>query len=172
MSPASEQSPHAWHFCDLDTGYAPRRPKAIARDEAADDSKQLADWAIESGVDLMCVTHRLPDGTQTYVLRALGMQVREISARDLRNFDRMIAEGRLPEGRPVGELLMHFDNESQQLVPDANAAFLFVTREGSMGVIETTDRITATGDLRGLASSPRGVGFHKGVRFDLKEIIP
>ena len=78
------------------------------------------------------------------MLRALGMKVREINPRDLRNLDRLIAAGTLPEGRPVGELLMHYDTKSQQFVPDANAAFLFITREGNMGVIETTDRVTRT----------------------------
>ena len=121
----------------------------------------------------MCVTHRSPDGTETYVLRALGMKVREIDSRDLRNLDKLIAAGKLPEGRPVGELLMHYDAKSQQLVPDANAAFLYITREGSMGVIETTDRVTRTADLTGRPSGPSpGVGFHTGVRFNLKAIIP
>ena len=107
------------------------------------------------------------------MLRALGMKVREINPRDVRNLDKLIAAGTLPEGRPVGELLMHYDAKSQQLVPDANAAFLFVTREGNMGLIETTDRVTRTADLTGIAGSPSpGVGFHKGVRFNLKAIIP
>jgi hypothetical protein len=132
------------------------------------------DWASQRGVDLMCIIHRSPDGTEIFVLRALGMKVREISARDLRNLDRLIAAGTLPEGRPVGELLMHYDTEAEQYVPDANAAFLFVTREGNMGLVETTDRITRTADLTGLPSTPSsgGVGFHKGVKFNLKAIIP
>ena len=154
LSPAIEEGQHAWHFYDLDTGYRPNWPTRIPRDEASRDSKQLADWASQSGVDLMCITHRSPDGTETYVLRALGMKVREIDSRDLRNLDRLIAAGTLPEGRPVGELLMHYDAKSQQLVPDANAAFLFITREGNMGLIETTDRVTRTADLTGSAATP------------------
>jgi hypothetical protein len=174
LSPAIQEGQHAWHFYDLDTGYRPSWPTQTPRDEASRDAQQLADWALQCGVDLMCITHRSPDGTETYVLRALGMKVREINPRDLRNLDKLIAAGTLPDGRPVDELLMHYDTESQQLVPDANAAFLFVTREGSMGLIETTDRVTRTADLTGLASgnSTPGVGFHKGVRFNLKAIIP
>jgi hypothetical protein len=145
----------------------------IPRDEASRDAKELANWASENGVDLMCITHRSPDGTDTYVLQALGMKVQEISARDLRNLDTLIAAGALPEGRPVDQLLMHYDSKSQQLVPDANAAFLFITREGNMGLIETTDRVTRTANLSGSPSGPPpGVGFHKGVRFNLKAIIP
>jgi len=122
----------------------------------------------------MCIPYRSSNGTETYVLRALGMKVREISPRDLRNLDKLIAAGTLPEGRPVAGLLIHYDTESQQLVPNANAAFLFITREGSMGVIETTDRITRTADLTGnpVGAPSGGVGFHKGVQFNLKTIIP
>jgi 5-hydroxyisourate hydrolase-like protein (transthyretin family) len=173
LSPALEAGPHAWHFCDLDTGLGPKWPARISRDEASRDLKRLTDWASRSGVDLMCVTHRSPDGAETYVLRALEMKVREINPRDYRNLDKLIAAGTLPEGRPVGELLMHFDTKSQRFVPDANAVFLYITREGSMGVIETTDRVTRTANITGIATGPpAGVGFHLGVRFNLKEIIP
>ena len=174
LSPAIQEGQHAWHFFDLDAGYRLNWPARIPKVEASRDAKELAEWASQNGVDLMCITHRAQDGTETYVLRALGMKVREIDARDLRNLDTLIAAGTLPEGRPVGELLMHYDAKSEQLVPDANAAFLFITREGSMGVIETTDRITRTADLTGIAASPSsgGVGFHKGVQFNLKAIIP
>jgi hypothetical protein len=172
LSPAIQGGLHAWHFFDLDTGYRPKWPTNIPKVEASRDTKQLAEWASQNGVDLMCITHRSPDGTETYVLRALGMKVWELNPRDFRNLDRLIAAGMLPDGRPVGELLMHYDTQSQQFVPDANAVFLYVTREGSIGVIETTDRITRTADITGMASSPPGVGFFKGVMFNLTAIIP
>jgi len=167
LSPAIPEGQYVWDSLDVDTGYPPKLPARIPRDEPARDLKQLADWASQSGADLICVNHRLPDGTETCVMRALGMQVREIDSRDLRNLDRLIAARTLPEGRPVvGELLMHYDSKSQQLVPDANAAFLFITREGNWGVIEITDRFARD------ASPPPGGGGRPGVRFNLKEIIP
>ena len=179
LSPATQEGQYAWHACDLDAGSGANWPARIPRDDPARDPKQLAEWASQSGVDLICVTYRSPDGAETYVLRALGMKVREINARDLRNLDRLIAAGTLPEGRPVGDLLMHYDTKSQQFVPDANAAFLFITREGNMGVIETTDRINRTANVSGNATGPppaagpsSGAGSYNGVRFNLKEIIP
>jgi beta-lactamase regulating signal transducer with metallopeptidase domain len=179
LSPATQDGQYAWHACDLDTGVGSNWPAQIPRDDPARDRKQLAEWASQSGVDLICVASRSPDGPETYVLRALGMNVREINARDLRNLDKLIAAGTLPEGRPVGDLLMHFDTKSQQYVPDANAAFLFITREGNMGVIETTDRINRTANLAGNATGPppaagpsSGAGSYNGVRFNLKAIIP
>jgi hypothetical protein len=169
LSPATEEG---WQAVDLDTGYSPRWPARIPRDEAARDAKQLAEWAAESGVDLICVTRRLPDGTETYVLQGLGMTVREINARDLRNLERLLADGKVPEGRPVVDLLMPYDADSRKLVPDANGAFLFITREGNLGIIETTDRVTRTGNVRGQAAPPAGAGFHKGVRFNVRAIVP
>jgi hypothetical protein len=41
-----------------------------------------------------------------------------------------------------------------------------------MGVIEVTDRVTRVADLTGMAGAPAGVGFHKGVRFNLTTIVP
>jgi beta-lactamase regulating signal transducer with metallopeptidase domain len=174
LSPPIQAGEHAWYFYDLDSGYRPNWPNEIPRNETASKSKQLADWAQNKGVDLMCVTHRSPEGKETFVLRAIGMQVREINARQLRDIEGLVSSGRIPEGRPVGELLMHFDEDSKQYVPDANAAFIFITREGNMGIIEVTDRITRTADLTGQAAgmSTGGIGFHKGVQFNLSRIIP
>ncbi|HKI17152.1 MAG TPA: M56 family metallopeptidase, partial [Isosphaeraceae bacterium] len=78
LAPASQEVPHVGYSLDLDTGYGPKWPTWIPRDDPARDPKQLAEWASQSGVDLICVTHRLPDGTATCVLRALGIKVREI----------------------------------------------------------------------------------------------
>jgi hypothetical protein len=173
LSPAIEDGTYAEHFYDLDTGYHRKWPAHIPRDEARFDQKELSDWAAANGVDLMCVTHPSPDGKETFVLRLFGMKAWEISARDLRNIDKLIASGTLPKGHAVSDLLMHYDDASKQLVPDANAAFIFMTREGSMGLIETTDRVTRTAALGGAAGNPRpGVGFHLGVRFNLSSIIP
>jgi 5-hydroxyisourate hydrolase-like protein (transthyretin family) len=173
LSPAIREGQHASHFYDLDTGFQPKWPVNFPRDEARLDQKQLAAWAEENGVDLMCITHRGPDGTETFVLRGFGLTAWEISPRDLRNLDKLIAAGKLPEGREVGELLMHYDAEREQFVPDASAAFLYITRDGSLGLIEITDRVTRTQNLNGLPGPPpAGVGFFLGVRFNLKSIVP
>jgi hypothetical protein len=172
LSPPLEKSKHAWHFMDLDTGYRPKWPADISRNEASQDPQKVVDWAADRGVDLICVIHRGADGTETYVLRALEMKVQEISQRELRNVDKMVSAGNLPAGRPVKDLLIHYDTDLQKPVPGANGAFLFVTKEGNRGLIEITDRVTRTANLTGSAFAPAGVGFHLGVRFNLKEIIP
>jgi hypothetical protein len=172
VATVAEDGKYVTHFLDLDTGYAPKWPEKIPKDEDRLDQKQLAKWAAENGVDLMCVTHHSADGTSTFVLRAFDMKVWEINQRDLRNIDKSIAAGKLPGGPMVADLLMHYDTESKKYVPDANAAFIFVTREGNMGLLETTDRVTRTNVVTGLPGYPPGVGWHKGVRFTVRSIIP
>jgi hypothetical protein len=171
LSPPDEQGRYVNHLMDLDTSLQPGWPKDIPQNEAAIGQEGFSAWAAENGVDLMCVTYTAPDGTESYVLRVFDMQVREIGPRDLRNLERLVRAGTLPEGRPVGELLLHHNAESQTLKPE-NGAFLFVTREGTMGVIEVTDRVTRVADLTGAGGAPAGVGFHKGVRFNLTRIVP
>ena len=79
----------------------------------------------------------------------------------------------IPEGRDVGDLLMHHDDSSKLAVPDANGVFLYVTREGTIGLIETTDRVTQTANLTGMMRPPpAGFGFQKGVRFNYEWIVP
>jgi beta-lactamase regulating signal transducer with metallopeptidase domain len=173
VSPASQEGQHTEYFYDLDTSASPRWPAHIPRDEARFDQKQLADWAAQTGVDLMCVTHRAPDGKRTFVLRSFGMKVWELSERDRRNIDKLIPAGTLPKGHDSGNLLMHYDASAKRFVPDANGAFIFVTREGCMGLIEVTDRVTETANLTGTTGDPPpGVGFKTGVRFNLRSIIP
>jgi hypothetical protein len=173
LSPAAQDGQYTEYFYDLDTGSSPNWPADFPRDESRLDQRQLANWAAKNGVDLMCVTHSAPNGTQTFVLRSFGMKAWEISGRDFRNLEKLIAAGRLPKGHEVGELLMHFDEASKQSVPDANAVLIYITREGNMGLIEITDRVTRTADLSGtMGNPPAGIGFKKGVRFNLKSIVP
>ena len=130
-------------------------------------------WAEENGVDLACVVplagrhHDLCPA----VVRHEGLGDQLARPEEL---DHLIAAGTLPRGRETGELLVHRDEQTGRDVPDANAAFVYVTREGTMGLIETTDRVTRTADLTGLPAGqpPSGVGFKVGVRFNLKWIVP
>ncbi len=173
LSPYTEKGKYVDHFLDLDTGLEPSWPAAISQEEDAADTSELAQWAKRTGVDLMCVIHRSDDGTSTYTLRAFDMGVHEISLWDAENIEKRLASGKIPEGRPVGDLLLHYDTQTKKYVPDANGAFLYVTREGGMGMIHVTDRVTRKRDLTGLPSGNPipGVGFQKGVRITHRVIV-
>lgn len=173
LSPPNQNGQFVVHFYDLDIGCQVKWPAQIARNETPATLEKLSKWAAEQGVDLMCITYRGSDGTETSILKSFGMQVREIDTRQNRNLDRTLKTGVLPEGREIGDLLMHIDPGTRQPAPDENAIFIYKTHEGNLGVIEIVDRITRTADLTGLPGKPaQGVGFHKGVQFNLKQIIP
>lgn len=171
LSPVTEEDPDATYFYDLDTGVARGWPAHIPKDAAHLDEKQLTAWAAENGVDLMCVTQEAPDGSEGFVLRSFGMKVREISRAELKELDKLIAAGKLPEGRAVGDLLTHFDPESNQPVAATKAAFIYVTREGCLGLIEVTDQVTHKMVMPHVSPQP-DYGFYRGVRFNLKSIVP
>lgn len=172
LSPPGEKGKSATYFFDLDTGFQPKWPAHLPRDESQLDQRQLAKWALDNGVDLMCVTHRAPDGTETYVLKSFGLQVQELTELEVQNLDHSLAPGRLPTGRKSGDLLVHHDPATGKPNPAADAAFLYTTRESNQGLIEITDHITRAEDITGRLAAPKGVGFHRGVKFDLKSIIP
>ncbi len=166
LSPPIPEGSHPWHFYDLDIGRRLRWPAEIPRDETARDDQRMADWMSQRGVDLMCVPHRTADGNETYVLRAVGMRVWELSQRELRNFEKLVATEALPHGDPIGELLISRD-------ADAHATFLYVTREGNWGVIEL--RARSAGPAYSLAAPGRaGAGSDPSpvVMFNLTEIVP
>jgi hypothetical protein len=171
LTPVGEE-PAGTCFLDLDTELMPAWPRGIPRDEFPETLALLDAWADENGIDVMCI-RRLEGEVETFVLRTFDAHAREIDRRDARNLDRLLTAGELPRGLPTDEVLMHYDPESQQHVPDANGAFLIETREGGWGLLTVTDRVTQVQNLEGLAGDPpQGVGFYKGVRFDWKAIIP
>ena len=128
-------------------------------------------WASDHGVDLMCVAQPLDDGTVQYVLKGVGLQLWEIDPLDARNIERRLKEGKLPEGRRLDQpALLHFDAKSGKYVAQTGCSFLYLTKDESLGLITITDFITEARDITGMAGAPKGVGFYRGVMFDLEAI--
>ena len=157
LSPPTEQGAH---FLDLDTGLAPDWPAEIPRSDLGAKQEDLALWAAQNGVDLMCVTYQVGD-QNVYALRSFNMRLEEIRPRDAKNIEQFLKRGTLPSGTPVGELLLKLDDKTGRYTT-GNAAFLYQTREGGSGIIELTDQITEARDITGQLFTPEGVGFHKG----------
>ena len=109
LSPPDESGEQ---FLDLDTGLEPEWPKHIPEEKAAEQERELALWAAQNGVDLMCVVYRSPEGIETFALRAFNMRLWEISLRDAEEIEDLVKGGKLPEGKPAGELLLHHDEKS------------------------------------------------------------
>lgn len=169
VSPADETNPYATRLLDLDTGLSPAWPSNVPATEEGARSPELLAWAREHGVDLTCVIRTSSSGKPEYVLRPIDLQVVRISPQDARNLEKRMKLGEVPKGTPAGEFLGLDDATA-----DGKPSFLYVTKEGSHGMIEITDLITRTQDLTGTPSgmAPRGTGFHRGVQFDHHEIVP
>jgi len=167
LSPPAESGAH---FYDLDTGLSPDWPEEFPRDEKSLDHARLSLWAAQNGVDLMCVTYEI-DGQSVFALRAINMRLQEISRRDAKDLESFLKRGNLPSGRPAGELLLHLDEKTGRYGIE-NGAFLYTTREGGLGVIDVTDQITEARDITGQIFTEKGVGFHKGVKFNHSRIVP
>jgi hypothetical protein len=172
VSPPAEPGEHVWHFIDLDTGRRPNWPKHIPRDEATLDFAELEKWAREVGADLMCVSYTDPDGAEVFALRGLDLKAVELTEREVGDLEENLAAREPPKGRPTGDLLIHADPETRESTANVNAAFLYTTREGTHGLIETTDRVVRTADLTGMPAggAPAGVGFRRGVKLDWKPL--
>jgi hypothetical protein len=60
-------------------------------------------------------------------------------------YDKIESERRaekLPDlGRPAGELLIDYDPATKSYHPENKATFLFVTREGTTGILQLTDLV-------------------------------
>lgn len=174
LSPLTERGKYANYFIDLDTGEEPRPPQPFVTAGAALTEAEVAAWAAEQGIDLMCVSTTTADGKPLLALRAIGMQVREISPSELRNLDRILATGKLPEGRPIGDLLIHVDPETKRQDPSVDGAFLVTTKEGSLGLIETRMHGGGRSGVMMLTDPnavPAGPG-PRSVMFDMHEILP
>lgn len=172
VTPIGDADQGADFFLDLDTRGRPRWPNSLPHGDNSPDVVAAArKWAAEQGVDLICVPTRNEDGDVVYTLTGIGLQLWEIDPFEAKNIAKRVENGELPEGRQVEGALLHYDPETRQYVSQRESSFLYVTREQGLGVITVTDFVTEARDLTGtFGAPPRGVGFHRGVRFNYQTI--
>ncbi len=160
------------YFLDLDTGRTIAWPKSLAQGDSSPSAiKQVTDWAAKEGADLICLGYDEESKQSPFVLRGIGMQLWEIDPLDAGNIGKRVEQGELPQGEKIDDgLLMHFDAKTNQRFPKVGSSFLYLSREDGLGVITITDFVTQARDITGMFLAPKGVGFHRGVRFDWKTI--
>jgi hypothetical protein len=166
-------------FYDLDTGRRMGLPKAL---QAIQDDPHRLDkiqaWAAREGFDLMGTYYRVSGREQPHhAIRGLGLTAWEIDAERYQTIDTEITQPEpLKIGRPAGGLLLHFDEQRSDYDPVAKAAFLFVTREGTYGVLLVGVEVLDTNVKLGVPASGEQafnpVGFFKGRRFSMKIVEP
>ena len=144
---ASVHDSDEYCFKDFDTGRVAEWPESLAAlDRNQLDSPELLEWARREGFDAMGVTHT-HEGEESplYCVLPLGMQVWKMTEKEHRALrDSMTGKIPYPRSSPIKLMV------PQRTVPGprdrhyAGDAFLFITREGTAGVLRMTAQVTET----------------------------
>jgi hypothetical protein len=146
ICPVQQQG--AYCFLDLDTGRQPAWPKAFGDLSGKEASLEaLWAWASQEGMDLAGMTYRSPGSDEVYYYpRGVGLQAWEIPNERWDTIAEEVRQDRpLELGRPAGDTLMHYDSEQARYIPNRRATFLFITREGTPGILRLTTQVAEPG---------------------------
>jgi beta-lactamase regulating signal transducer with metallopeptidase domain len=157
-------------FVDLDTMREGSWPASLPPVEKIGvDSPELLAWARREGFDMVCVTTTPPGETRPlFCLKPLDLHVWKITPQEHRNLKKAMAgQEAYPLSRSV-QLMV----PQREVKPPYNKysgdAFLFVTREGSAGVIRMTAQVTDPEGGGGAAYSTDDqyspTGFYRGAK--------
>jgi 5-hydroxyisourate hydrolase-like protein (transthyretin family) len=169
LSPANGTLPYAWEFYDLDTGRAAMLPK---RFHGHEDSADVRQWAIDEGFDLMGA--RLPadgDAPAVHVIRPLGLiECRELGDAWWKKEPKGVTLKELrDQSRPAGEFLVRRDPDTGKIDAKGTATYLFVTTEGTVGLVYVGVDVQDDTQKPGLGTEGDNelnpVAFRKGRRF-------
>ena len=160
-------------FIDLDTGRTSGWPKAIP-DRGNLSSTELKNWVKRKGFDVVGVMHT-PKGEQNprYCAQPLDMQTWKISEEELRQLGTAVSgETSYPLSRPVKLMVPRTSIPKPHDIDHSGDAFLFVTREGTSGVLRLTAQVTEIGSAgySGANGSFENRGFYSGVKYMLSTI--
>lgn len=169
-------------FYDLDTGRNASLPAKL-RDSSSIEAAlgEIITRASGEGFDLLGSEFTSPDGTRHYALQGLDLKAWELSAQRWKmasqdvTLESLQAEGTLAQG--TDNLLLHFDADTQTYDPAGKVTFLYVTREGTPGVlfvgVEVHDDSLQPGGITSGDNDLDPIAFMKGRRFgytDFEEV--
>lgn len=125
-------------FYDLDTGRQaglPRKWRNATSIEAQLD--EIIAWAAREDFDIMGTEYVSPrDRRKWFAIRPIGLRAWELGKERWKmSSPDVTLESLQAEGTPAADLLLHFDRGSGSLDPQATATFLFITREGTPGLL-------------------------------------
>ncbi len=172
-------------FYDLDTGRYAALPKKWKQETLTDDDmKAILNWATDEGFDLMGDEYQDNDGNKTYALRTIGLQDWQLRDKYWKwttssfTVDSLKSEGSLVPD----QWLLFRDRETRIVSPAKPASFLFITREGTPGLIyvgvpvtkkyERNPNSKITTILGDADPDLRSTGFSLGRRFGIGILLP
>ena len=166
-------------FYDLDTGRYARLPKRWQGSKQGVDDKieEIEAWAIGEGFDLMGMEVKGKNGTKDcFVIQPLMLDLWELPENrwKMRSDNITLAELR-GEGRKT-EKLVHFSKEEFADDLEGHAPFLFLTSDGTSGLvflgIQVRDASLKPGGVSDGDDELRPIAFRKGRRFAVTELVP
>ena len=125
-------------FYDLDTGRSAGLPEKWKGQSLTDSEMDaVLKWASDEGFDIMGDEYQGKDGNKTYALRTIGLQAWQLNDSRWKSMPKEFSVNSLKaEGEQIpDEWLLFRDQETQAIKPRKRAPFVFVTREGTPGVI-------------------------------------
>jgi hypothetical protein len=130
-------------FKDLDTGVEIRWPGNLPEVSKA-KGDEIAAFAAREGYDLRGTEYTDPgSGRSNYAIQGLGLRAWQIDNIQFHTIEQELRSGHPPKlDRPARDLLMDFDPKTGTYRPENKATFLFVTREGTTGVLQVTGLVT------------------------------
>ncbi|QEH35101.1 hypothetical protein OJF2_36460 [Aquisphaera giovannonii] len=128
-------------FKDLDTGREIRWPAELP--EAAAGA-EVAAFAARENFDLRGVEYEPPGSDRPhFALQGLGMRAWQVGNDLYGRIEADLRAGKVPDlDRPAGEMLVDLDPATGAYHPENKATFLFVTREGTTGILQLTGLVT------------------------------
>ncbi|MEM7314028.1 MAG: hypothetical protein AAF497_12850, partial [Planctomycetota bacterium] len=165
-------------FLDLDTGRTAGWPKELGKqptgaDANTADLRKLTAWARKEGFDVLGIKLG-PKGKDKprYCVQPIGMQTWKITPDEYRRLpDAMHGKTKYPLSRPV-KMMVPDEPMGTEQRGEGNNAFLFVTNEGTAGVMILTAQVTEIGGGGGYSTSSNSTrGFFRGVRYELRAFV-
>ena len=158
-------------FFDLDTGrysYVPEKWRTASIETHMSD---ILTWAAGEGFDMMGAEYTSPqDNKRYYALQSIGLKAWQLGKQRWGPRTPIFTlEEVQAVGTPVDKWLMFYDHETNSFDPQATASFLYVTREGTPGVMFVGIEVKDTNVILGVRSKGdhelNPVHFWKGRRF-------
>ncbi len=130
-------------FKDLDSGVEIRWPEDLP-DASKAKGDEIAAFAAREGYDLRGTEHTAPEsGRSYYAIQGLGIRAWQIDNIRFDTIEQDLKGGKPPKlDRPARDLLIDVDRKTGVYHPENKATFLFVTRDGTTGVLQVTGLVT------------------------------
>jgi hypothetical protein len=130
-------------FKDMDTGMEITWPEDLP-DASKVKPEELEAFAEREGYDLRGTEFTDPEsGRKFYALQGLGLRAWQVDNIRYDTIQQDLRDGKPPKlDRPARELLMDVDRKTGKYLPENKATFLFITREGTTGILQVTGLVT------------------------------